>query len=89
MVQVNQKSIAIAEFQTPRNALEACRYPRMASYSRRFIEASALITAPIIELFKKDGQFSWAEHQELVFRAINQKLRTKPILAHYNSTAPY
>lgn len=57
----------------------------LASFYRRFVKDFSTITAPLVEIVKKEVGFKWDEVQEHAFNILKEKLYYARILSLPNS----
>lgn len=78
---VQEKIKAIEEWPTPTNISHVRSFHGLTSFYRIFVKEFSTITAPLIEVIKKNVTFSWGEAQEQVFRRLKESLTQAPVLA--------
>ncbi|UYV84067.1 hypothetical protein LAZ67_X001053 [Cordylochernes scorpioides] len=83
-----EKIKAIAEFPTPANLQQLRSFLGLSSYYRRFIKGYADISRPLNELLCKSSTFKWEEKQENSFESLKRALSSKPVLGHFDESAP-
>ncbi|UYV60360.1 K02A2.6-like [Cordylochernes scorpioides] len=83
-----EKIKAIAEYPTPANLQQLRSFLGLSSYYRRFIKGYADISRPLNELLCKLSTFKWEEKQENSFESLKRALSSKPVLGHFDESAP-
>ena len=64
------KVATIVNWPIPRSVIEVRGFLGLAGWCRIFVQKYALITAPLIELTKKDEAFTWTEVRNFVFNRV-------------------
>lgn len=79
------KTIAIAEFPSPRNVTELQRFLEMVNHVGKFIPRLAEINEPLRQLLHKDATWTWEAAHEAAFLQIKEELMSPQVLARYDS----
>nr|GEX67461.1 putative reverse transcriptase domain-containing protein [Tanacetum cinerariifolium] len=72
---------SIKDWASPKSPIEICKFLRLVSYYRRFIEGFFKIAKSMAKLTQKNVKFDQGEKEEAAFQLIKQKLCSAPILA--------
>lgn len=80
---------AIFTHKQPKTASEIRSFLGMASCFRKFIDNYADLSAPLLELTKKNRKFKWETEQENAFQKLKQVLSQAPVLAFPNYSLPF
>ncbi|KAK7106488.1 hypothetical protein V1264_017738 [Littorina saxatilis] len=79
------KAAAIKNFPRPANISDLRRLLGMVNHVSKFAGSTlAEDVKPLIDLLKKDNDWSWDNMQETAFQNIKTKLMSAPVLAHYS-----
>jgi hypothetical protein len=76
-----EKVKAIKEWPTPKSITEVRSFHGLASFYRRFVKNSSILTAPLTEIVKKSVGFKWGSEQDCAFIEIKERLYGAPLLA--------
>lgn len=79
----SRKTEAVSNFPTPKN-----QFIGLASFFRRFVKDFAIIATPLTDLLKKNSKWEWTSRQDNSFRALQNALTERPILALYDPSLP-
>lgn len=82
-----EKSRAIADYPTPRDAHAVRRFLGLTGFFRRFVEGYSVIAGPLTQLTRKDADFVWTDKQESSFRKLQQVLVSEPVLTMFRPNA--
>ena len=69
----------------PQNASEMCSLLGMANYNRKYIKNFATITAPLLELNKKNVHFNWERKHSETFEKLKDELTLAPVIAYFDT----
>lgn len=78
------KTIAIAQFPSPRNVTELQRFLGMVNHVGKFIPRLAEINEPLRQLLHKDATWTWEAAHEAAFLQIKEELMSPQVLARYD-----
>jgi hypothetical protein len=73
------KVVVIMNMPPPSSAKQLCSTLGHTGYYHRFIRRYANITAPLVNLLKKDETFQWTPKCDKAFEILKEKLITTPI----------
>lgn len=76
------------DFPTPKSPKNIKKFLGLARCYQRFIPNFSKIAKPLIDLLKKNVQFSWRENQIDAFTSLKLPLCSNPILQYSNFTKP-
>ena len=85
----NDKLKVIQEWPKSQNLHEVRSFIGLCSYYQRFIQGFATLARPLHELTKKKVNFQWTLKEDNAFKAIKEKLMTKPLLIIPDLTRPF
>lgn len=75
---------AIANYPIPRNQKELRSCIGLFSYFRKFVPSFSKIAKPLLDLLRKDTEFSFSEYCLKAFRDLKETLVSAPLLAIYD-----
>ena len=75
----DEKDKAILEWPTPKSLTGVRSFHGLAPFYRRFIKKLSTIVAPMMDVLKKD--FQWTKEAETSFQQLKSKLVEAPVLA--------
>lgn len=84
-----QKTEAMRNYPTPRNAKEVKRFLGCVGYYRKLVPNFAKIAAPLYGLLKHDTKFLWLPLHDEAFHTLRTKLIEPPILAFADTEKPF
>jgi RNase H-like domain found in reverse transcriptase/Reverse transcriptase (RNA-dependent DNA polymerase)/Integrase zinc binding domain/Chromo (CHRromatin Organisation MOdifier) domain/Aspartyl protease len=79
-----KKVEAVQTWPQPKTVKELQSFLGFANFYRRFIEGYSKTTAPLTELTKKEGTFTWGMTQQNAFEDLKKKFISAPILATFD-----
>lgn len=74
---------AIAMMRTPSNAKEVRSFLGKVGFYRKFLPDMPTLSAPLVELTKKNNTFVWKEEHEEAFRTMIRKLLNSEAIGYY------
>ena len=80
-----EKVQAIVEWQAPHSVRAIQAFLGFANFYHQFIRMFSELTAPLIELTKKDVPFKWMDCTNKVFERLKSMFVSAPILLQFNS----
>ena len=83
-----QKAKAINEMPTPESKEDLQRILGMINYLAQFIPNLSAMTTPLLELLKKDIEWSWCPKHEAALRRLKELLCGEPVLTFYCADKP-
>lgn len=81
------KTKAIATFQTPKNIHQVRQFLGLTGFFRNFVKNYAEVARPITALLKKNNPWNWTSAENEAFDNLKAKLSERPILLLYNPEA--
>ena len=85
----NDKLKVIQEWPKPQNLHEVRSFIGLCSYYQRFIQGFATLAGPLHKLTKKKVKFQWTLKEDNAFKAMKEKLMTKPLFIIPNLMKPF
>jgi hypothetical protein len=86
-VQVDPRKVAaITERPEPKNVSDVRSFLGLVGYYRKFLASFGEISAPLVELTKKDQRWAWYASHRHAFAALKEMLTTAPTLLIPNTT---
>lgn len=85
----NLKTKAVEEFKQPTTLKGVRRFLGLVGFFRRFIPNFAIISAPLTQMLRKDGNPNWAEEQDKAFTNLKTALVHHPVLALFSRDAEH
>jgi transposase InsO family protein len=76
----------ILEWPTPKNASDVRSFLGLIGYYRKFLGGFGEISAPLVELTKKDAKWAWDASHQRAFSALKEMLTTAPTLLIPNTS---
>ena len=84
-----EKLKVIQEWPSPKNLHDLRSFIGLCSYYCRFIQGFSTLARPLHELTKKKVKFQWTSKEENAFKALKEKLMTKPLLIIPDLSKPF
>lgn len=84
-----EKIEAITNFPAPTSPSQVRRLMGMAGFYRKFIQNFSDVTAPIINLLKKDVKFCWTNEAQDAFELLKTLLSSVPVIASPKFSEPF
>jgi transposase InsO family protein len=81
-----KKVEAIQRWETPRSVKAVQSFLGFANFYRRFISHYSDLTAPLVELTRKDKTFNWTPAADNAFERLKSAFISAPILTQFDST---
>jgi hypothetical protein len=85
----SQKVEAIANWPTPKNAMELRSFLGLAGYYWKFVRYFGVIAKPLTELLKKNVLFIWTSAHDNSFKALQSALCNSPVLQLPDFSKPF
>lgn len=82
------KTEAVEAFEPPQSVKQLRSFLGLCSYFRRFIPRFADVAYPLTSLLHKNAAFEWTPDCSASFRQLKFLLTSRPILRHFNPSAP-
>jgi transposase InsO family protein len=74
------KITSIVEWPTPKNVGDVRSFLGLIGYYRKFLVGFGEISAPLVELTKKESRWAWDANHQRSFKALKEMLTTAPTL---------
>jgi hypothetical protein len=84
-----QKIQAVQNWGPPSDNKQLRAFLGLAGYYRKFIKHYGIISRPLTDLLKKNGQFLWTPQLQMSFDTLKQALISAPVLALPNFKQPF
>lgn len=84
-----EKTSAVREFPTPKNAKNVREFLGLAGYYRRFVPEFAKYSRALALLLRKGAAFSWGDKQREGFDYLKSKLCEEPLLKYPDFDRPF
>ena len=78
-----------AEWERPKNPRQLVSFLQSLQYYKRFIKGFSLISAPLYELTRKDGEYLWKDVHEEAFKALKDRIINHVNLQYPKVNEPY
>jgi hypothetical protein len=82
-----EKVRAVAEWKELMNVKGVQSFLGFANFYRRFIRDFSKITAPLIQLIRKDTPWGWDDDAQAAFEELKEAMVSEPILRHFDPTS--
>ncbi len=83
-----RKIEAVLQMHPPQTVREVRQFLGLAGYFRRFVKDYARLVEPLTRLTKASTEWQWTTEQEDAFRAVQEMLTTRPVLAIFDPSLP-
>jgi len=83
-----EKIKTIQEFKEPENKKQMQSFLGFVNFYRRYVEKFAHITAPLLELVKKDKKWKWETRHKVAFEKVKETFLKEVIIAFPNFEQP-
>ncbi|KAK9717319.1 RNase H-like domain found in reverse transcriptase [Popillia japonica] len=84
-----EKVAAISQISPPKSVKDVRSFLGAASWYRKFVPNFARITAPLVQLLKKNQRWFWGPEQDAAFQAVKDALRQSPVLICPDFSRPF
>lgn len=84
-----EKVAAISQISPPKSVKDVRSFLGAASWYRKFVPNFARITAPLVQLVKKNQRWFWGPEQDAAFQAVKDALRQSPVLICPDFSRPF
>jgi len=89
-IEVDYDKIAVViALEVPTNVKELRGFLGCVGYYRRFVEGYSKTAASLIQLLKKDVEYTWNEERQIAFQTLKDKLMHTPVLQPPNWDKPF